>query len=182
MLALFESARALAEHVSVGITCDVIAKHLNQLIPSTLCVFYSYDATTDDLEAKYTTGEGASAVKGIRIDLGHRLSGWVAVNRRTISNSDPVLDLDDRARSISPPLSSSLSTPLILNDELIGVLTLYTRGVEAFSEGDRRVIEAVAAQIAYSFKRALDFEEMSRHPALIVSSDRDDRSFRRGPS
>ena len=168
MLALFESARALAGHASVSDTCDVIAKHLHQLIPSTLCVFYSYDASTDDLEARHTTGEGGTVAKGIRIDLGHRLSGWVAANRRTISNSDPVLDLGDLARSISPPLSSSLSTPLVLNDELIGVLTLYTRGLEAFGDDDRRVIEAVAAQIAYSFKRALDFDKTSRRQALIV--------------
>ena len=159
MLALFESARALVGHANVSDTCHVIAKHLYQLIPSTLCVFYSYDASTDELEARHTTGEGGILVKGIRIDLGHRLSGWVAANRRTISNSDPVLDLGDLARSISPPLSSSLSTPLVLNDDLIGVLTLYTRGLEAFGEDDRCVIESVATQIAYSFKRALDFDK-----------------------
>ena len=71
MLTLFESAHALAGHASVSDTCDVIAKHLHQLIPSALCVFYSYDASTDELEAKYATGEGGTFVKGIRIDLGH---------------------------------------------------------------------------------------------------------------
>ena len=178
MLALFDSARALAGHACVSDTCDVIAKHLHQLIPSALCVFYSYDTNTDELEARHTTGEGGSVVKGIRIDLGHRLSGWVAANRRTISNSDPVLDLGDLARSTSPPLSSSLSTPLLLNDDLIGVLTLYSRGLETFGDDDRRVIEAVAAQIAYSFKRALDFDKTTKRQALILSSDRENVSFR----
>ena len=180
MLALFESARALAGHASVSDTCDVIAKHLHHLVPSALCVFYSYDASTDELEARHTTGEGGTIVKGMRIEFGHRLSGWVASNRRTISNSDPVLDLGDLARSISPPLSSSLSTPLLLNDDLIGVLTLYSRGLEAFRDDDRRFIEAVAAQIAYSFKRALDFDKTSRRQAMIVSSDREEVSFPRG--
>ena len=93
LLALSQATQALPEHSSVADTCDVIGRHLHRLIPSTLCVYYSYDLVTDDLEAKHTSGEGGTVVKGIRIDLGHHLSGWVAVNRRTISNSDPVLDL-----------------------------------------------------------------------------------------
>jgi len=150
------------------------------LIPTALCVFYSYDTNTDELEARHASGEGGTVVKGIRIDLGHRLSGWVAANRRTISNSDPVLDLGELARSISPALRSSLSTPLLLNDELVGVLTLYSRGLEAFGDDDRRVIEAVATQIAYSFKRALDFDKNTKLQALIVPSDREPISLRRG--
>jgi GAF domain-containing protein len=180
MLTLFESARALAGHASVSDTCDVIAKHLHQLIPSALCVFYSYEANTDELEARHTSGEGGTVVKGMRIELGHRLSGWVAANRRTIANSDPVLDLGELARSITPPLSSSLSTPLLMNDDLVGVLTLYAKGVEAFAEDDRRVVEAVAAQIAYSFKRAIDFDKTAKRQGFVPSSDRDGTLFRTG--
>jgi putative nucleotidyltransferase with HDIG domain len=180
MVALFDSARILAGHISVSDTCDVIAKQLQQFIPSALCVFYSYDANTDDLEARYASGVGATVVKGLRIDLGHRLSGWVAANRNTISNSDPVLDFGDLARSISPPLSSSLSTALLLNDELIGVLTLYSRGREAFCDADRLVIEAISAEIAYAFKRALDFDKAATRQVLIVSSDRQAVSLRTG--
>jgi len=58
------------------------------------------------------------------------------------------------------------------------VLTLYAKGLEAFADDDRRVIEAVAAQVAYSFKRALDFDKTSRRQALIVSSDREEVTFR----
>jgi hypothetical protein len=60
-----------------------------------------------------------------------------------------------------------------MNEELIGVLTLYTRGFEAFEDDDRRVIEAVASQIAYSFKRAIDFDRRTRRQALILSSEKE---------
>ena len=178
MLALFGSAHALAGHASVGDTCDVIAKHLHQLIPSALCVFYSYDASTDELEARHATGEGGVEVKGMRIDLGRRLSGWVAANRRTIANSDPVIDLGELARSITPPLRSSLSTPLVLNEELVGVLTLYSRALEAFGDDHRRIIEAVATQIAYSFMRACDFDKTTKRQSLVAATDRSDLSLR----
>ena len=44
---------------------------------------------------------------GMKVSLGQRLSGWVAANRQTISNSDPMLDLGDVARSPAVTLLSS---------------------------------------------------------------------------
>jgi GAF domain-containing protein len=178
MLTLFESAHALAGHASVSDSCDAIAKHVHQLIPSALCVFYSYDAATDELEARHATGECGTEIKGMRIDLGHRLSGWVAANRRTIANSDPVLDLGEIARTLAPPLLSSLSTPLLFNDELVGVLTLYSRVSEAFGEDQRSVLDAIAPDIAYSFKRARDLEKDSKRKAFAAPQDRERRSGR----
>jgi diguanylate cyclase (GGDEF)-like protein len=89
----------------------------------------------------------------MRIPLGERLSGWVAANRQTISNSDPVLDLGDAARSHSLSLRSCISTPLVVGDELIGVLTLYSGEPNAFNEDHKRVIEVVGREIARAFKR-----------------------------
>ena len=116
----------LAGQASIGDTGDVIAKHLRRLVPSSLCVFYLYDARADELEAKHATGEATSVVKGLRIPLGQRLSGWVAANRQTILNSDPSLDLGEVARCVTPRLRSCLSTPLLCDDSLVGVLTLYS--------------------------------------------------------
>jgi putative methionine-R-sulfoxide reductase with GAF domain len=172
-LRLFESAHALARHASISDTFDLIAQHLHQVLPSDLCVFYSYDAGTDDLEAKHVTGAGETLVKGTRIELGHRLSGWVAANRLTIANSDPVLDLGNLSRSISPPLKSSLSTPLVSDDELLGVLTLYSKTLGAFGDNEHRVIEAVAAEIAFSFKCARDFESGVNGQRSTVPSNQD---------
>jgi putative nucleotidyltransferase with HDIG domain len=179
ILSLFDSAHALAGYAPVNDTCEVIAKYLHQLIPSALCIFYSYDASLDELEARYSTGEGGLLIKGLRIELGHRLSGWVAANRRTIMNSDPVLDLGELARSMgSPPLRSSLSTPLVVNGDLVGVLTLYSRSLDAFNEDHRHLIEAVGEQIADSFRRARDFEKANKRRTMVGTSVREPLSFR----
>jgi diguanylate cyclase (GGDEF)-like protein len=71
-------------------------------------------------------------------------------------NSDPVLDLGDMARTMSPRLRNCLSSPLLSNDALVGVLTLYSAGPENFNEDHRRIIEAVARQTAHPLKRAVD--------------------------
>src|SRR6185503_17351144 len=110
---------------------------------------------TGEIEASHAIGEGAAHVTGLRIQLGQRLSGWVAANRQSILNSDPVLDLGDIARHHSRQrLRSCMSTPLIIGDDLVGVISQYSHEPTAFSEDHRRVMEAVALQIAATLKRS----------------------------
>src|SRR5207245_8478612 len=145
---------------------DIIAKHLRRLVPFSLCVFYIYDSTTDELEAKHAVGEATSVVKGLRIALGQRLSGWVAANRQSIANSDPTLDLGEVARFVTPRLRSCLSTPLLSDDVLVGVLTLYSSTGDGFTEDHQRVLEAVAKQIGHTFKGAAEFDNSARRDPL----------------
>jgi diguanylate cyclase (GGDEF)-like protein len=125
-----------------------------------------YDDATDELVAEHTTGSGAALASAIRISLGQRLSGWVAANRQTILNSDPALDLGDFARTFNPRLRSCLSAPLIADDNLVGVLSLYSTQSMGFTEDHRRIIEAAARQVAGALRtdRALERDPLTGLP------------------
>jgi putative nucleotidyltransferase with HDIG domain len=166
MLTVHELAKALAGQVGLGDAGDIIAKHLRRLIPSSLCVFYIYDRASDELEARHVVGDGGSPVRGLRIPLGQRISGWVAANRQTISNSDASLDFGDVP--LSPPgrLRSCLSTSLVFDTQLIGVLSLYSEKVNGFNDDHKRIIEAVARQIAQTLKSAAEFDGASGRDAI----------------
>lgn len=165
MMTLFDLARELTPSMSLAEAGDVISKHLRRLVPCSLCVLFTYDITSDDLVAAHCAGDNASLVRGLRIGLGQRLSGWVGANRQSIRNSDPILDLGDAARSISPRPRSCLSTPLLVKDTLAGVLTLYSTASNIFSEEHQRLIEAVARQVAATLFRAADEDMPSTSPA-----------------
>jgi diguanylate cyclase (GGDEF)-like protein/putative nucleotidyltransferase with HDIG domain len=156
MLTLFNLARGLAALSSLQDISDVVSQHLKRLIPSSLCVFYIYDADADELMASCASGDNAGVIRGLRIGTGQRLSGWVAANRRTIRNSDPLLDFGEAARAITPRLRSCLSTPLLHDRHLVGVLTLYSTNVDAFGEEHQRVLEIVARQVAPVIRQAVD--------------------------
>ena len=156
MLTLFDLARGLTSLMSLQDVGDVIAKHLRRLVPCSLCVFFVYDMDFDELVATHASGDNASLVSGLRIGLGQRLSGWVAANRQSIRNSDPVLDLGEAARAISPRPRSCLSTPLLIDKELVGVLTLYSTSRNAFNDEHQRVIEVVARQVSPILKQATE--------------------------
>jgi len=166
MLTLYELAQGLAGQVSVFHAGDMIARHVKQLIPCSLTVFYFYDREAGELNVRHAFGEGSSNVRGLRIQIGQRLSGWVAANRHTIVNSDAVLDLGDLARPHALALRACLSTPLIANDQLVGVLSLYSSEVGGFNDDHRRIIEGVSRQIAHTFERAIEFENSTRRDEL----------------
>jgi len=159
MLTLYELARGLAGQVSVGDSGDAIAKHLRRLIPFSTCVFYLYDEAAAEVVARHVVGDSASLIRGLGISLGQRLTGWVAANRQTIANSDPALDLGDIARSRQGQLRSCLSTPLLIDEAIVGVLTLYSTEPSGFSDDHKRIIEVIARHIAHTFSGAMRFEE-----------------------
>jgi putative nucleotidyltransferase with HDIG domain len=158
MLTLFDLARSLTASMGVQDGTDLIAKHLRRLVPSSACVFYIYDIEADELVASHASGEHAAHIKGLRVPLGQRLSGWVAANRQTIRNSDPVLDLGESARAMSPRPRSCLSTPLLSGKSLVGVLSLYSSNKDAYSEDHERIIEVVARQVSAAILEAHNAE------------------------
>jgi putative nucleotidyltransferase with HDIG domain len=124
----------------IGTNEKEIVAGVKEIIRFTLGVLFLKDAATNELEARYTFGDSSEFVRGLRIPLGQRLSGWVAVNGQTIVNSPAVLDLGDIARAAG--LRVSLSTPLLSRDHIFGVLTLYSTVADGFTEADRLAIES----------------------------------------
>jgi diguanylate cyclase (GGDEF)-like protein/putative nucleotidyltransferase with HDIG domain len=156
MLSLYELARSLNGRLSLADAADIISKHLRRLVPATTCVFFVYDESTDELIGAHAAGENSSHFSEIRIAMGQRLSGWVAANRQTIVNSDPMLDLGEVARALKPPLRSCLSTPLTVESKLVGVLTVYSTHRNAFNEDHRRLVEVVARQVSQTVLQAVE--------------------------
>lgn len=155
MLTLFELAGAFNEHTSLAQSVDAVTNRIRRLVPFVLVVYFSYDDATDELAATFASGEGSVLVKDLRIALGQRLSGWVAANRQSIMNSDAMLDLGEIARAVSPRLRTCLSVPLLAQEQLVGVLTLYSSQGEGFSENHRRLLETASRYIAPSISRTL---------------------------
>jgi diguanylate cyclase (GGDEF)-like protein/putative nucleotidyltransferase with HDIG domain len=157
MLALFDLARALSGRTSLTDACDVIAKHLRRLTPSAVAVFFVYDSSRDELVVRHASPDLVPVV-GIRIRNGEGIAGWVAANRETILNSDPALDFGDVVRSNSVALSACLSTPLVVDENLVGVLSLCSAAAGAFTDDHRRLVEAVEDQISRVVRDSLTFD------------------------
>jgi GAF domain-containing protein len=143
---LTELESALRGHRTSLEIADIVSRHIRRLVPFSLSILYSYDVRTDELVAEHVTGEASHLVTNLRISRGERLSGWVAANRQTILNSDPMLDLGEVSAQTTPPLRNAVSVPLVAENELLGVLALYS-ATEGFTDAHRQIVET-AAQLA----------------------------------
>jgi putative nucleotidyltransferase with HDIG domain len=149
---------ALSNRSNVRDACDEIERHLRPKVPFSLLVLYRYDSDSDELVVAHAIGEMASTVQASRIAVGERISGWVAANRQAIINSDSVLDLGQIARNASPQLRSCLSTPLVSNNALIGVLSLHAAGFDSFTDDHGGSVEAIAILAAPIIGRFLGLD------------------------
>lgn len=165
MLILYELARGLAGHVQLSDAGDLISKHLRRIVPASACVFFLYEPERDILNVAYASGEQANEFGGLRVSRGERLTGWVAANKRSILNADPILDLGESGRGLRPRFRSCLSTPLIADTDLVGVLSVYSAKPKAFTEDHRRILEVIARQVAKVVKGAATLKAQSASPS-----------------
>ncbi|HUE88922.1 MAG TPA: HD domain-containing phosphohydrolase [Vicinamibacterales bacterium] len=128
-----------ASHRDVGILAWGYLRHL---APRTTFALLTVDATRGALAPQYTAGPAAHALEDLSIEVGHRVSGWVAANWRPMFNADARLDLDDR----DTDLRYAASMPLIDNERLVGVLALY--GAEPFGDAQARRLEMITPHVA----------------------------------
>jgi putative nucleotidyltransferase with HDIG domain len=159
MLQLCDLSGELIGHATLGDAAEIMSRHLRRLVPASLIVFFVRDQGSDVLVPAHISGVEADFLKGIRIPLGHGLSGWVAANRTIMVNANPALDLGDHLHRLPTRLESALSIPLIMDDELICVLTMYTAVPGAFTDDHRRAVQTVASQIAACVRQATSFEQ-----------------------
>jgi putative nucleotidyltransferase with HDIG domain len=133
---------------------DLVVYRLSQLVPVSRCAVFSYDRSTDSLVCQSTHGPGLSALRGSRRAIGEGLSGWVAANRRAVINSIPALDLAELCPEAAAELNSTLSVPLVLRGDLVGVLTTYGTSEQAFSEHHKQILESIGPHVAGLLERS----------------------------
>jgi GAF domain-containing protein len=132
-----------------------LASHLiAQIVPGASGAWFLPDAVHDRLVAASVFGPAAALLRGMTVETGERLSGWVAASRQVMVNSPAVLDLGERAALAQPALLRSLSIPLTGGTALVGVLTLYSPEDGVFDEQRARQIQIVAPHVVQALVAA----------------------------
>ena len=128
--------------------CEALMPPLSTLIHGLTVVIYQYHPQLDALFARAAAGVHATAVEGLTIGMGLRLTGWVGAHRRTIVNSEAALDLGNIATQLRPSPQLCMSAPLISDGKLVGVLTIYSTLERPFLSADVALLEMLATLLA----------------------------------
>jgi putative nucleotidyltransferase with HDIG domain len=141
---LTSCSQRIGKTTSTNEALEIAAQTLRQLTPAITWALYRYEANCDALVCESATGDKHNLLPGLTMQLGERVTGWTAANRRTAVNSDASLDLTNVASLFAPPLRSVISVPLVKREQLIGVLSGYSSREEAFSDAHRYCVERVS--------------------------------------
>jgi diguanylate cyclase (GGDEF)-like protein/putative nucleotidyltransferase with HDIG domain len=131
----------------------VLAVRLKKLIPFDAIALYSVE--DDKLIPGYVSGDNYRLFSSLQIPMGQGLSGWVAENRKPIMNGNPSVEpgyLNDP--NIFSTLRSALAVPLEGSVGIIGVLSLYHEGRDAFTREHLRLIQTIGPKLALSLELA----------------------------
>jgi GAF domain-containing protein len=88
--------------------------------------------------------------RGKRLTLGSGVAGWSAANRRFVLNADPAMDLGAGVATLTPPLRSSLTMPLVRDGSVVAVISLYGSAADAFTDDHARLLTLLAPSLATS--------------------------------
>jgi putative nucleotidyltransferase with HDIG domain len=146
LAAFYALGRELAVPGGVSDVGEAIWNALHVELGAASCVLFVYDESGDALAPAFRGGV-ETVPPDARVQLGDRLSGWVAATRTPIVNSDARLDVDPLLRDESP-LQSALAVPIGNGEQLGGVLAFYSERQAAFTPVHQRMVEAVALLVA----------------------------------
>lgn len=146
---------------SLGLTdtMALVSSKLTNIVPWSGCALFLQQADGQTVKCQFAVGVDAPKLLDVSIEAGAGLSGWVALNRRTLVNADPAVTFE-AARVPGTELKSAIITPLYSNGEtLIGCLALYHTDAKRYTEDHRRLLERVAEQAGPVIANSLTFAQ-----------------------
>ncbi|HEX9420386.1 MAG TPA: GAF domain-containing protein, partial [Methylomirabilota bacterium] len=162
-------SRALAEALDTDLISQKISDSLSALLHTEMAGFFRIDAGTGDVRAVALTGSFGTLKPGdLWFPAGMGAAGLAVRERRLITTADfladPRITLSDqvRARMAGLPYRSVLTLPLLVKNEVVGVLSVGDRAGRIFSEADQRLARTFGDHAALTLDKARLYAEATR--------------------
>ncbi len=156
--ALHEISQAVGRLLNVSETLSLLSDKMSDLVPHEACAVYLMDSNQQSLSAYHASGRAADELNGLEVRVGEGVAGWVAANHRSLSNVSPEPDFKER-----PPLrqrfGSCMAVPLILDKNVVGVISLYATASNGFRPNHLRMMENLAPHAATAISNAVIYDE-----------------------
>jgi len=160
---LVDVLESLAGVLSRREVLAVFAGRLQELIPWDSMAFYV--RADDTLLPEYACGSHADMLASLRVPVGGGLSGWVAANGKPLLNGNPAVDAADLAG-----LKSALAIPIEGQNDIAGVLTLFSTRTDAFSSADLRDLLALSLMLGHLIETSKIRHQGNRRNVIPIAS------------
>ena len=162
-----EVAAQVAREVSTELTLDELLPEIARLTQAGFNLYhvtiFLYDPDSQHLFYANGTGEAGQHMREdhwvFHRDDAPGLVPRCARTRQSVLVNDVQVDQDHKPNRWLPQTRAELALPMIVGDQLIGVLDLQATETHAFRTDDLRILTALAAQLAIAVQNAQRYAE-----------------------
>ncbi len=158
---------------------DVMLKDAAEIIRSQFNLYYVQVYLTDAAQTALVLQSGTGNVGDELIARGHRLvlntdsiNGRAAVEKRSVVVSDTAESPTFRPNPLLPDTRSEMAIPLMIGEQVVGVLDLQSAQSQALNEDNLSAFEALAGQLAVAVQNATLLEEARQARAEVEAQAR----------
>ncbi len=162
---LFGVAATLGEELELETLLTRVHAQLAPVVPSDAFLLALVEPNGRELRLAYGVEDGERLPPlVVPLDPGESLSAWVAHHRSPLLIRDVPQEWDRlpaRARQVGRLVRSWVGVPLVVKDQVVGVLSVQSFAPGAFSEGHVRLLQAAAAPVAQAVRNAQAFAALA---------------------
>lgn len=172
LASMIEIGKALTSSLDIHSILETIMKQVERLIKPKSWSLLLVEAESGDLVFEIAVSAVSEQLKGVRLERGKGIAGWVALHGQPLLIPD--VSKDDRfARDFDQQLSfttrSIICVPMKIKDQVIGVIELINSFDELdFDESDTMLISAIADFAAIALENARNYERINE---LVITDD-----------
>jgi len=172
LIVFHELGKALTSSLQLDQVLRTIMEKINEVLRPDTWSLLLMDAPKQELYFQIATGEGAEALKDVRIKVGQGLAGWVAQTGHAVVVPDTGKDarfsgkVDERTNVAT---RSVVAVPVRFRDQCLGVIELINCiGPDGFSDRDLALLEVLADYAAIAIENA---RHVQRIHELTITDD-----------
>lgn len=128
----------------------------------------------------YLSDQGGETSRGFTLRVGEGLAGWVVQNREAVLVED--LHADPRwlrTKNAGQDHRSAMVTPMLVGEDVIGVLMVFHRTANFFSAEMLNLVKAIAGQVAVAINNAHLYElirDQAERLGVMLRKEQEDAS------
>ena len=123
------------------------------------------DASGENLTVEFLSGEAEDGLKvGTHLPLADSAQGYIMVEEKALLRRDlrEEQSFTPDGEALAAGLLSDISAPLVFKTRVLGVVTLSSRKLNAYSDHDLEILRQVTGQLAVAIENARLFGELGR--------------------
>lgn len=172
LASMIEIGKALTSSLDIHAILETIMKQVERLIKPKAWSLLLVESESGDLIFEIAVSSVSEQLKGVRLERGKGIAGWVAQHGQSLLIPD--VSKDERfAGSFDQKLlfttRSIVCVPMKIKDQVIGVIELINSFEELdFDESDIMLISAIADFAAIALENARNYKRINE---LVITDD-----------